>query len=166
MFVTDLLAPPAPVIVTTKLKDIWHQVVTLESKILHNDINHWVRNFNAWNGDVMEALKEARQYDTAKIFQEIFLEDDLALRISPKICEELLHALAEALVPWILIKLLSDKLELSNNTVGIVPVPVSEEEVALIVQAVPFLVRLLLQNEALFLETATGIVCQSLFYYS
>lgn len=82
----------------------------------------------------------------------MFLEDRLAILIITKILEELLHSQSESLVLWVLVELIGEELNLIHDTVRMVTVTVPQEEIATIVELVPFFVGSVLHDESLLLE--------------
>lgn len=82
----------------------------------------------------------------------MWLEGGLAIIISAQVLEQLVHGGSESLVLRVSVELLAQELELVNDAVGVVLVAVAEEEVAVVVQAVPLLGRLVLENVALLLK--------------
>lgn len=136
----NLLASPAPVIVTAKFEDIGGKVVTLENEVFDNDIDHGVLELDTWDRDVANVLEESREDDVGQVLDQMGLELSVTVLVIAKVEEQLVDGLAECLVLRILIELVDIELGLVQNAVGVVPVPLAKEEVALVVDGVPLVV--------------------------
>ena len=158
VLVADLSATQAEVVVVAELENVGEEVVALKDKVLNDGVDHRVRNLDTGNRDVASVLKDARDDDIGEILDEMRLEGDLAVCIVAEIEEEFLDSVAESLVLWVRIELLAQEVKLVQNAVGVISVAVAEEELSLIVQAVPLLGGGVLEDVALLLETSSCVL--------
>ena len=152
--VLDLLATPAPVVVAAELEDVGSKVVTLNDKVLHDGIHHGVRVLNTRDGNVADVLEEGREDDISQVLDQVRLELGLAVGVVSEVVEELVHRLGESLVLRVVVKLLGEELNLVSDLVGVVPVAVAEQELALVVELVPLGVGVILDDVTLLLQAA------------
>lgn len=158
--VGNLLAAPAEVVLAGNFKDVGHEVVALEDKVLDNGIKLRVGVLNARDGDIGSLLQDSREDDGSQILDKVRLEGRLAVGIVAKILEELLHSSAESLVVRVLIELISDSLGLINDTVGVSLVLATEQLAAVVVEAVPFLVGGVLKDVTLLKEDPADVLVE------
>lgn len=90
--VTDILATPADIVITTKFHDIRHEIVTLNDEILHNHVGHRIGHLDARHRDIANVLKDRRQNNVSDIFEQVLLESDIATSVSTQVIEELLQS--------------------------------------------------------------------------
>ncbi len=153
MFVADLLAAPAEVVIAAKFENIWCKVVAFDDQVFHHSIDHWVGHLDARDGNIASVLENGGQDDSADIFEKMLLEHWLAILIVTQILEQSLHGQSESLVLRVLVKLISKKLGFIDDAVGVIAVSFTEEELSMVVQLVPFFIGLILENEALLFQT-------------
>lgn len=152
--VFDLLAAPAPVVVSAKFEDVWCEIVALDDEVLHDYINLWVRVLDTRDSvsplvfkcfklrkyhlrNVADVHKELGNDNFGEILDEMRLESGLAVLVVTQVDEQLLHSITKRLVLGISIKLVAEELELIEDTVGVPAILIPEEIVALIVKRVP-----------------------------
>ena len=158
----DRLATHAPVVVAADFHGIGEEIVTLDDKVLNDDIDHGVRDLDTWDGDVASVLEDVGDDDLGQILDEMRLECRLAILILTQVGEELLGGTSEGLVLGILVELLAIELELVENAVRVISVSLAEEESAFVVDLVPLIVGLILQDVALLLETLADVLVETL----
>ena len=78
--------------------DIGEQVAALESKVLDDEVQRFVRVLDAGNGDVANLRDELREDDSAHVIPEIGLELEGALAIEEKVASETGPVLAKLTV--------------------------------------------------------------------
>jgi hypothetical protein len=154
--VLDLLAAPAPVVVAAELENVRGKVVTLNDEVLNDDIHHVVGELDTGDGNVADVLKEGREDDISQVLDQVRLEGRLAVLIVAKVVEELVHRLGEGFVLRVLVELLANELELVDDSVGVIPVAVTEQELAVVVKLVPLGVGVILEDVALLLQAAAN----------
>lgn len=162
VLVGNLLAAPSEVLVTGDLKDVGHEVVTLENQVLNDGIKLRVGVLNAGDGNVGNVLHDGRDDDISQVLDQMRLEDGLSVIIVAKVSEQLLAGLTEGLVLRIAVKLLGKELDLVDDTVGVTAVLVAEQESAVVVELVPLLGGLVLEDEPLLEEAASDVVVHAL----
>lgn len=162
VLVGNLLAAPSEVLVTGDLKDVGHEVVTLKNQILNDGIKLRVGVLNAGDGNVGNVLHDGRNDDISQVLDQMRLEDGLAVVIIAKVGEQLLAGLTKGLVLRIAVKLLGKELDLVDDTVGVTAVLVAEQESAVVVELVPLLGGLVLEDEPLLKEAAADVVVHAL----
>ena len=155
MLVLDCLAAKTPVVVTTDFDGVGKEVVTLDDQVFNDSIDHGVGDLDTRNGDISSVLEDARYDNLGKILDEMRLELGLTVLIVAQVEEELLGCSSERLVLGILVELVSHELGLVDDAVGVVSVTFAEEELTLVIDAVPLVIGRILQNETLLLKTAT-----------
>jgi hypothetical protein len=154
----DLAAAEAIVVIVAELENVREQVVTLDDQVLNNGVDHWVGDFNTRDWHISSVLEDAWDDHVDEILDQVRLECGLSIVISAEIVEQLLHGVGQSLVLWILVKLIAHELELVHNTVGVVSVSIAEEEVSLIVEGVPLVGGLVLEDIALLLEASSDVL--------
>ena len=147
------LRPKSPVVVATKLEDIGEKVVALNHQILHNSIDRRIRHLNTWNWDITSILENCRNDNFCKILDQMRLERSIAVLIIAEIQEKLLNSITKSLVLRVLVELVGKEFKLIKDTVGMVPVALSEEEMTLIIQLVPLVGGTILKDVTLLLES-------------
>jgi hypothetical protein len=160
--VADLSAAQSEIVVSAKLDDIRKEVIAFDDKVLDDSINRRVRNFNARNGDIARALEGTRYDDIREILDQMRLESNFAILASAKIMEQLLNGLGESLVLWVLVELISKELELVQNAVSMVAVAFAEEEMSSVIQSIPLVGRLVLEDISLLLQAAAHVLVNRL----
>jgi len=155
---SDGLAAPAPVVVAAELHDVGSKVVTLEDEVLDDSVHHGVGVLDARNRDVADGLEETGEDNLGQILDEMRLELSLAVLILTEVEEELLDSITEGDVLSVLVELIDVELELIGNSVGVVAVAVTEEELALVVELVPLLGGRVLEDVALLLEALADVL--------
>lgn len=63
---------------------------------------------------------------------------------------------------WVLVELISKELDFVDDTVGMVSVSFTEEELSLVVQLMPLLVGLILEDVSLLFQTFTDVLVNRL----
>lgn len=152
------LATKSQVIVIAHFKDIRHHVVRLNDEVFDNSINHRIRILNSRERNVANALKQFGNDDLSDVLDKVFLECRLAVFVVSKVIEQLLNGLAEALIVLVCRKLFAQELEFISNTIGVITVAVAKQEIAVIVQAIVLLSRLMAHDITLFFETGADVV--------
>lgn len=141
----------------SNLKDVWHEVVTLNDQVLNDSIDHRITVLDSRNWDITDALEDARNNNLREILYQMRLECWLAILVIAKIIEQLLHRLSETLVLWVLVELVGKELDFIEDAVGMVSVTVSKEEVATVVQLVPLIGGSVFHNIALLLQALSDV---------
>lgn len=101
--------------------------------------------------------EDVRNDDLSQVLDKVRLEGRLSILILTQVKEQLLHGIGETLVLGILVELISHELQFINEVIGMVTVSLSEQELSLIVELVPFSVGLVLQNVTLFSKTSASV---------
>jgi hypothetical protein len=105
----------------------------------------------------MDALKDGRKNNFSHILPQMRLEGRVALLVVAQLLEELLDRLSESLVLRIFIELLSEKLDLVQDTIGMGSVFISKQIVALIVESIPLIGCSILHDVALLLKSFADV---------
>ena len=142
------------------LKNVGHQVITLNHQVLDDSIELWVLVLNSWDRHVLNISEETWKDDIAQVLEQMWLEGRLAVLIVSKILEELVEGLGEALVLWVLIELISQELDLIHNAISVVAVTITEKEVATIVQIIPLVRGTILHDVSLLLQDLADVRVQ------
>ena len=158
----DRLASHAPIVVTANFHSIGKEVVTLDDEILDDDIDHGVRSLNARDGDVAGILEDVGDNDLSQILDKMGLECRRAVLILAQVEEQLLGSTSESLVLRVLVELVGEELGLVEDAIGMISVPLAEEESTLVVDLVPFVVGLILQNVTLLLKALADVLVEAL----
>jgi hypothetical protein len=106
--------------------------------------------------------KETNGIHDSPYLEQMGLESGLSVLVIAKISEQLLHSQAELLVLWVLVELVGKELDLIDNTVGVVAVTVTEEEVSTVVELIPLVGSGILHDIALLLQDLSGISVNAL----
>lgn len=152
VLVLAALTCPAPVVVTAKLELVGGKVVTLDHEVLNNDVHSWIGHLNSWDWNVADILEEGRKEDLSQILHQMRLELWLSVVVVAKIFEQFVHGVGERLVLWVVFELVGKEFTLIDNAVGVAPIALTQQEVAAVVEAVPLLVGLILEDIALLLQ--------------
>lgn len=158
VLVRSRLTTPFEVVIIGDFKHIWHQVVTLNDQVLDDGIDHGVGDLDARDGHISGVLEDARNDHVDKVFHQVRLECGLSILVRAKIIEELVHGIGKGLILWVLVELVAHELELVHDAVGMVFVAVAEQEVPLVIEGIPLIGRLVLENVALFLEASADVL--------
>jgi len=71
VFVGNVLAAPAEVVIAGKLDSIGHKIIALDDQILNDGIDHRIGILDSWNGNVANALESGREDDLTEILNEM-----------------------------------------------------------------------------------------------
>jgi len=158
VFAGNSLATESEVIIIAHLKDIRHHVVRLNDEVFDNGIDHRIRILNSRERNVANALKQFGNDDLSDVLDKVFLERRPAVFVVSKVIEQLLHGSPEALVVWVCCKLITQESEFIGDTICVVTVAVAKQEIAVIIQAIVLLGRLMAHDITLLFETGTDVV--------
>jgi hypothetical protein len=153
MFIADLLAAPAEIVVATELQHIGGEVVAFNHQVLHYRIDHRVRNLNARNGDVARVFEDGGHDHIADILQKMLLEHRLTILIGAEVVEQLLQGRGEGLVLWVVVELISKEFSLVHDAVGMFSIAFPKKILSLVVQLVPLFIGLILEDIPLLFQT-------------
>lgn len=153
----NTLATISEVVVASHIQDVGEDVVGLNDKVTDHDISIGAGELNVRNWDVADGIDDVGNDDVSKILEKMGLEFWLAVTVVAEIVEEPVHGLGKRLVVRVLVELLTEELELLNDTIGVIPVALAQEEVALVVKLVVLLGGLVLEDEALLLQALANV---------
>ena len=75
------LSTPPKMVLIPYLKDVWHQIVTLNGQVFHDSVHLRVTELGPRNRNVANILKNGRNDDVGEILDEIFFEGWSAILI-------------------------------------------------------------------------------------
>lgn len=79
----------------------------------------------------------------------MLLEGHVAAVVATKVIEELLHRIPKCLVLRVLVELIAKELKLIKNTIGMIPVALTQEVTAMVSELVPLAIAIIIHNIAL-----------------
>ncbi len=158
MLVADLLAAPTEIVVATKLEHVGHQVIGFNDEILDHGVDLRIRHLDPGDWHISDVLEDSREDNLAEILDKMLLEHRLAILVIAKVKEQLLNGQAERLVLRILVKLVTQELDLIDDAVRMITVTLTKQIPAMIIEFIPLILSSILHDEALFLE-ALAYVC-------
>lgn len=156
--ISDLLAAPTEIIVISKLKDVWHEIVRLDRKILDNHVHHWIGDLDPRNWHVIEVCENAGNDGVGSILKQMFLECQLPVRVVSEVVEEFLQGVPKCPILGVLIELFAEEFEFADNPVGVVTVALAEQEVPFVIELAPLLGGRIFKDEALLTEASSIMV--------
>lgn len=139
------------------LKNIGHQVITLNDQILNDGVNHGIAVFDARNRHIANILKDGRDDDLAQVLDEVWLKGWLAILVIAQVIEELLQRQGKLLVLRVLVELLAQEAKLIHDAVRVIAVTVAQQKVATLVELVPLVHGTVLHDVALLLEALANV---------
>jgi hypothetical protein len=121
-----------------------------------------VRELNARDRNVSSILEDGGNDDLGKILHKVRLEGRLAVVVMAKVVEQLGERVGEGRVLVVLVELVAEELDLIDDAIGVTPILVAQEVVAVVVETVPLVGGLVVQDVALLLEAAADVSVHSL----
>jgi len=137
VLVRNLFPTPAPIVVRGEFENVGSEVVAFNHEILNHDVDGGIGVLDARDRDVPDVDQELGNDHLGQVLDEMRFESWLAIFIVAQVKEQLLHGIAECLVQWVGIELVTDEFDFVKDTVGVAAVFVSEEKVAPVVKRTP-----------------------------
>lgn len=153
----DILAAVTEVIVAGNIHNIGQDVISLDNEVTDDNISVSACELNIRDRDIANPLNNLGDDDIAKVSEQVWLERRLSILVGAQVLEQLVHGLPESLVERVIVEFVTKEFDLIENTVGVVLVAITQEEVALIVQLVPLFGGLILKNVALLLQALANV---------
>lgn len=137
ILVGNLFPAPTPIVVCAEFENVGSEVVAFNDKILDHDVDGGIRVLDARDRNVSDVNQDFRNDNLGQVLDEMRLESWFTVFIIAKVKEQLLHGIAECLVLWVSLELVTDELDFVKDTVGVTTVFVAKEKVAPVVKCVP-----------------------------
>ena len=137
VLVRNLFPAPAPIVVRGEFENVGSEVVAFNHEILNHDVDGGIGVLDARDRDIPDVDQELGNDHLGQVLDEMRLESWLAIFIVAQVMEQLLHGIAECLVQWVGIELVTDEFDFVKDMVGVAAVFVSEEKVAPVVKRIP-----------------------------